>query len=109
MSIKKDAFADCIGAVTILTEDRVIFQGQIVREDGERHHEQPPIIINVESETEFIRLRLTCDPALIRDNATIEEIEPDLFEEGDVIKINVSEIVAIGPSRACLGEEVAKA
>lgn len=106
MVFKKEFFADCVGAVTILTDDRIVFQGQILKDDNERHHCKdddddkcccPPF------NPDFIVLRLTCDPTIIKDNGCIQEIEPDLFEEGDTIRINVNEIIAIGPSRCCLG------
>lgn len=117
MGFKKDTFIDCVGAVTILTEDRIVFQGQIVKDEGPRkNHEEcdtPKIDVKVkaelEDEPEFIVLRLTCDPALIRDNANIQEIEPDLFQECDIIRISVDSIVAIGPSRECFGESAAVA
>jgi hypothetical protein len=101
-----DFLVDCVGAVTILTVDRIIFQGQIKKDDCERHHQDTPPQINVfvENEVEFILLELRCDPAIIRDNANIQEIEPSLFEEGDVIRINLADIIAIGPSNGCLVE-----
>lgn len=115
MRFDKDFFINSIGAVTILTDDRVIFQGQILKDEKEtrKHHDDdkccPPLKVEVEAklddDPDFIFLRLTCDPAIIRDNASIEEIDPDLFEEGDIIRINVNQIVAVGPSRCCLGEE----
>lgn len=109
MGVKKDLFVDCIGAVTVLTDAMVIFQGQIVRDETERGHEGfekfPKINIELGLEPEFIVLRLTCDPALLTDEARIEEIRPDLFEEGDIVRINVNEIVAIGPSRECFDSE----
>lgn len=100
MGFKKEFFVDCVGAVTILTDDRVVFQGQIIKDNEDRHRE--------DDDPDFIVLRLTCDPAIIRDNAAIQEIEPDLFEEGDIIRINVNEIIAVGPSRSCLGDPPAK-
>lgn len=109
MGIKKDSFVDCVGAVTVLTDDRIIFQGQIVRDDEERHHDDekdcPKVNVELENDPEFIVLRLTCDPAIIKDNAIIEEIEPDLFRKSDIIRLNVNEIIAIGPSRECLGDD----
>ncbi len=118
MRFDKDFFANCIGAVTILTDDRVIFQGQILKDDNEfrKYYDDdkccPPVKVEVEAklddDPDFIVLRLTCDPAIIRDNATIQEIEPDLFEEGDIIRINVNQIIAVGPSRCCLGDEEEK-
>jgi hypothetical protein len=115
MGFKKEFFVDCVGAVTILMDDRIIFQGRIQKDDNERHHCDdddkccPPLKVEVKAklddDPDFIVLRLTCDPAIIRDNANIQEIEPDLFEEGDIIRINVNEIVAVGPSRCCLGED----
>lgn len=110
MGFKKDFFVDCVGTVTILTDDRVIFQGQVIKDDEERHHDDekekcPKVEVKakLEDEPEFIELRLTCVPAIIRDNAEIEEIDPELFEEHSVIRLNVDEIVAVGPSRECLG------
>jgi hypothetical protein len=117
MGFKKEFFVDCVGAVTILTDDRIIFQGQVLKDDEERHHDDddkkccPPPKVEVEvkaelcCDPEFIVLRLLCDPAIIRDNGNIQEIEPDLFKEGHIIRINVAEIIAVGPSRCCLGEE----
>ncbi len=106
---KDDFFVDCVGAVTILTVDRIVFQGQIKHDDCDRHHQDTPPEINiyVENEVEFILLELRCDPALIRDNANIQEIEPLLFEAGDVIRINLADIVAIGPSNGCLATDTA--
>ena len=116
MRFDKDFFDKSVGAVTILTDDRIIFQGQILKDDNERFHCDdkccPPLKGEVEAklddDPDFIVLRLTCDPAIIRDNASIEEIDPDLFEEGDIIRINVNKIIAVGPSRCCLGEEKMK-
>jgi hypothetical protein len=104
MGFKKDFFIDCVGAVTILTDSRVVFQGQIVKD--ERHHDDLTVV--VENDPIFIVLRLTCDPALLRDNARIEEIEPDLFFAGDVIRINVNDIIAVGPSRECFDDDPKK-
>ena len=118
MGFKKEFFVDCVGAVTILMDDLVVFQGQVLKDDEERHHDDgdddkkccPPPKVEVEVKAElccdpdFIVLRLICDPALIKDDGCIREIEPDLFEEGDIIRINVNEIIAVGPSRCCLGD-----
>lgn len=112
MNLRKgDFFVDCVGAVTILTVDRIIFQGQIKRDDDRHHEDTPPEInIYVENEIEFILLELRCEPALISDNANrddrdhahIEKIRPSLFDEGDIVRINLAEIVAVGPSNGCL-------
>lgn len=115
---KDDFFIDCVGAVTILTVDRIVFQGKIRKDDCDRHHETPPEInIYVENEFEFLSLELRCKPALISDKANrdreedrrehdnIEVIKPTLFEEGDIIRINLAQIVAIGPSNCCFCED----
>jgi hypothetical protein len=119
MGFKKEFFVDCVGAVTVLVDDRVVFQGQIIWDDEPRHHDDdfekkfPPIKVEVkdkvdveivDKDPDFIALRLTCDPAIIKPDGYIEEIEPDLFEAGDIIRINVNEIIAVGPSRCCLGD-----
>ena len=94
-----------MGAVTIVTDDLLIFQGQVLKAN-ERHHGEEQwfpkeIIAKSDSDPDFIAVKLICGPAVIEDNE-IEEIEPDLFKEGDIVRINVNEIVAIGPSRCCL-------
>ncbi len=103
MGSKKESFPGCIGAVTIVTNDLLVFQGQIVKDNNDRKDDDK--CCNHNNNVDFIRLRLTCEPALIRENANIEEINPDLFEEGDIIRINVDDITVIGPSRECLGED----
>jgi len=99
MSFRKVNFDDCIGSVNILLDDRIVLQGQIVRE--ERYYDNDNMSVNVENENEFITLRLTCEALIIRDNAALEAISPTLFDEGDRVRINVSQIVAIGPSHDC--------
>lgn len=112
MGFKKEFFVDCVGAVTILVDDLIIFQGQVINGEG-RHHDDdekccPKVNVEVKAELDddpdFIVLRLTCDPAIIKEDGDIEEIDPSLFEEGDIIRINVNEIIAVGPSRCCLGD-----
>lgn len=108
MGKKHNDFIDCIGTITVLTVDRVIFQGQLKKDhDEERKHDdcQPNIEVKVENENEFITLELACDVEIIRDNADIEETDPPLFEEGDLVRINVANIVAVGPSNGCFDEE----
>jgi hypothetical protein len=107
MKFRKEDFVDCVGSVTIVTDDRIIFQGQIKRFEN-RHCKQewPKVEVNaqLEDDPEFIVLSLSCEPAIIRDNATIQTINPELFREGDIIRINVDEIVAIGPSGGCIDD-----
>ncbi len=104
MGSKKETFLGCIGTVTIVTDELLVLQGQIVDGHNDRGHDEDECC-NHENRADFIRLRLACDPALIREDATIEEIEPDLFQEGDIIRINVNKILTVGPSRACLGDD----
>ena len=99
MNFRKVNFDDCVGSVTVVLGNRLVLQGQIRRDD--RHHNNDDINVNVEVENEFITLILTCEALIIRDNADLETISPLLFAEGDRIRINVSQIVAIGPSHGC--------
>lgn len=97
-------FAECIGAVTILTEDRVVFQGQIIKNrDEERKHDYypPQINVQVDNGNEFILLELNCDASIIRDNANLETIDPPLYQAGDIIRVNIANIVSVGPSGGC--------
>jgi hypothetical protein len=108
MKFQKEDFIDFVGSVRIVTDDRIIFQGQIKRaEDRYCKQEWPKVEVKgkLEDEPEFIVLSLSCEPAIIRDNATIQTISPELFREGDIIRINVDEIIAIGPSGGCIDDE----
>lgn len=110
MGRKHNDFIDCVGTVTVLTVDRVVFQGQLIKDrDEERKHDdfEPHIEVDVENENEFITLELDCDVAVIRENGNIDPTNPPLFEEGDVVRINLANIIAIGPSNGCF-DDVAK-
>jgi thiamine biosynthesis protein ThiC len=103
MSFRKEDFIDCVGSVNVLLDDRVVLQGQIIKE---RHNDDPiNVNVEVESENEFITLELTCDALIIRDNAELKEISPTLFGEGVRVRINIAEISAIGPSNGCPSDE----
>ncbi len=105
MNFQKEDVVDFVGSVRIVTDDRIIFQGQIKRAE-DRYCKQEWAKVEVkgklEDDREFIVLSLSCEPAIIRDNATIHTIYPELFREGDIIRINVDEIIAIGPSGGCI-------
>ncbi|WP_371362089.1 hypothetical protein SRRS_33320 [Sporomusa rhizae] len=106
MGCKKVDFDNCVGSVNILLDDRVVLQGQIIRDNNDDHDRKtevihPKIDVFVENDNEFITLELTCDAMIIRDNAELEIINPTLYEEGNRVRINVSQIAAIGPSNGC--------
>ena len=101
---KQNFFADCVGAVTILMEDRVVFQGQIVKdreEDRKTECFQPQINVEVDNGIEFILLELNCDASIIRENGNIETTNPPLYQAGDLVRLNVANISSIGPSGGC--------
>ena len=92
-----------------MTEDHIIFQGQVKKdwEDARYHHEEEKSCDHRTKkccDPRVIVLKLTCDPAIIKNDGRIRRIRPRLYEIGDVIRINVFEIVSVGPSRCCLGE-----
>ncbi|WP_378955807.1 hypothetical protein [Pelosinus sp. sgz500959] len=100
MGFKRNDFSECVGSVNVILDDRIVLQGQIVKE--ERHHDDPiNVNVELENQNEFITLILNCEALIIRDNAELKIISPTLFDEGDRIRINVSQIVAIGPSHGC--------
>lgn len=104
MSSNNTNFDDCVGSVNIVLNDGIVLQGQIVRD--ERHHwDDDNIVVNVKNENDFITLILNCEALIVRDNADLRPISPTLFSEGDRLRINVSQIVAIGPSHGCPGDE----
>ena len=100
MSRDTGFFSECIGNVTIVTESLLVFQGKIRRNDDERKG-----CGGEEREREFILLELRCEPGLISENGNIVDLDPPVFVEDDLIRINVEEILAIGPSNGCLVEE----
>jgi hypothetical protein len=89
-----------VGSVNVLTENGVIYQGQIRKFDDRKDY--PLIIAN---QNEFILLELRCLPALLRENAEIREIDPPLYQIGDIIRINIAQIISVGPSGECLGDD----
>jgi hypothetical protein len=106
---KNDLFSDCLGAVTILTESNVVFQGQIRREREEERKCEPVapqvnVVVEAENENPFILLELRCDAAII-DDAGVQSIQPPLFREDDVVRINIANIVAVGPSSGCFDDD----
>lgn len=104
MRFKKEDLLGCVGAVNVVLDDRIVLQGQIIKgcdEDRKTPHYEPQDNDAVEFENGFITLELTCDALIIRDNAQLTAISPTLFEEGDRVRINVSEISAIGPRHNC--------
>lgn len=109
---KHNDFIGCIGSVRVLTVDGFVFQGQVEDckddkddKDDERKSEyiQPhvDVDVDVESENEFICLELECDVAVVRENANVVVTNPPIFEAGDLVKINVANIIAVGPSDGC--------
>lgn len=98
MGFKKKDLFECIGSVNVLLDNRIVLQGQF---EQERHHDKPVnVCVEVENENEFITLELACD-AFIVDDDELSTIFPALFKEGDKVKINLSQISAIGPSHKC--------
>lgn len=107
MGFKKTDFIDCVGSVNILLDDRVVLQGQIIKDNEEPRKTEicPEINVEVENQNEFITLELSCDALIIRDNGELKKISPTLFQECDRVRVNVSAISAIGPSHGCPDEE----
>jgi len=106
MALGKDFFTDCLGAVTVLTDDGFIFQGQIVKDrDGEERKTEylQPLTVQVDSPNEFILLELDCDVVGgSQQNNKRSNSDNEIFQEGDIVRINVANIIAVGPSRGCL-------
>ncbi len=86
--------------VRVVTSNRIIYQGQL--------QVAPPVFppAPFTPNNRFIFVLLTCPPEFITDTGERVTIEPILFDEGDLVKINVEEIV-LGPSGDCL-EDIAE-
>lgn len=97
---RSEASSVCLGAVNVLMDNGVIYQGQLRKSDDRKDY--PLVIAN---QNEFILLELRCLPSIIEADADIRVIEPPLYQVGDIIRINVSRIISVGPSGECLGEE----
>lgn len=97
---KSMSFINCltssIGSITVLTEDGFVFQGQIVRRRDEEFRDE-----DRHNEEDFIFLELICNAALVTEDAELETIRPTLFRDGDIVRINVCKIIAVGPSNGC--------
>jgi hypothetical protein len=86
-----NCFANSIGSITILTEDGFVFQGQIVKNREEER--------NVEEN--FIFVELTCNASMVTEDAHFKTIYPPIYRDGDIVRINVCNIIAVGPSNGC--------
>lgn len=84
-----------IGGVRITTVEGLIFQGQIIPTPN------LALILLPGFNNQFVFLSLTC-PVEILYNGTREDIQPPLYDEGDIVQINISKIIAIGPSGDCI-------
>lgn len=84
--------------ITVVLEDHVL-TGTFLGEINDRHHDDPPINVNVnvDVEPEFILLQLTCELDL--------EDGPE-FPVGTIVAINVQEIQFIVPGGTCEEESV---
>ena len=102
MRLEEKDLLDFVGSVNILLYNRIVLQGQIEKE--KRHHDDiNNINVNVENGIKFITVKLNCDAFTLEEN-DLETIHPTLYQEGYVVKINVSQISVIGPSHKCPGE-----
>ncbi|MBP2630157.1 MAG: hypothetical protein H6Q70_785 [Firmicutes bacterium] len=89
------SFLNClgnsIGSVSILTDEGFIFQGQIVKNrDEDRHRDD-----------DFILLELICNASKVTEDGEIRKITPPLYRDNDIIRINVCQIIAVGPNNGC--------
>lgn len=91
-----------IGGVRIVTTEGLIFQGQLVPPTT------PLLPVIPGLANQFIFLLLNCPPEILY-NGTREDIQPPLFDDGDIVQINVSHIIAVGPSGDCLVDGPCKA
>lgn len=106
---------DCCRPVTIITDDLLVFQGQIQRHERGKHEGDsfPQVIaikgeLEVEVEPEFISLTLSCTPVLLLPPATgvttLLSLLTFLPGAGTTIRINTEQIIAVLPfSGTCLG------
>ena len=80
------------GLIITVVVDEYALTGTFLGESEDRHHDDPPIIVNVNEDPEFILLQLTC--ALKVD----DRLE---FPVGTIIAINVREILFVAPNGTC--------
>lgn len=89
------------GVLSIVTQSGIVFQGTLVRESSD---DRKICQATGTAVSDFLVLELQCEPAIIGSDAQMETISPALYEEGDIIRIRRSEIIAFGPSNGCLVE-----
>lgn len=105
----------CVGTVTVVTANDLILIGRILRDDnssprgskdgnGIRHEDnlaqsvEIGDTVEVEFDPEFITLKLT-EPLFALPGSGDPPVEQPYYEDGDIIQINVAEIVTVSPSR----------
>lgn len=98
-----DVIIDWAGTVNVLLESRVVLQGQII--NGNRKPLPVQELNNSVAISRFLVLRLTCDASILRDNAQLKFIEPPLYQEGNIVRVNLDQVLSIGPSSGCPEEE----
>jgi len=81
--------------ITVVLDDYVL-TGTFLGGIEDRHHNDPPIQVNVEEETEFILLQLTCELEV--------EYRPE-FPVGTIVAISVGKILFIIPGGECEDEK----
>jgi hypothetical protein len=87
--------------VRVVTSSRIIYQGTLQVPPIPPPPPFPPFPPPPPVDGRFIFVLLNCPPEFITDDGARTTIYPFLFDEGDVVKINVDEIV-VGPSGNCL-------
>ncbi|MDT8900453.1 hypothetical protein [Anaeroselena agilis] len=82
--------------VRVVTNNRIVYQGLL---------QPPPPVFPpapfTPNNNRFIYVLLSCPPELITTTGERVTIEPTLFDEGDLVRINAEDI-AIGPSGDCV-------
>lgn len=78
----------CVGLVTVIMDNNFVFTGRVSKERSEAGGE------------EFITMRLTSPPLIIPGNAMSPAPTQPPYQSGDVIRLNVDEVVTVGPANS---------
>jgi hypothetical protein len=104
---------DCFRQVTILTDDLIVYQGNIERFDGDaRKHDEdsPPSSISltgdigVQVEPRFVSLALSCVPVLLVPTGPSVCFVPleNVYPLPGIVRINLNQITAVSDFIECV-------
>ena len=97
-------FFDCFGSVTIVTDELIVYQGDIQHCGPRKPEHGIPVVgvagevdVDAETSSEFLNLALACTPVLLVPAGTTVYSAPlnDVYPILGFVRINVNQIIGV--------------